>query len=121
MAKKKLVLSKKKLEELKGFEDVLDLFTGVDTEIAAPQAPSGPFEDHSVYDFLEREYFRLEKLDRYFGQQLPLLQAYPQTEGLIEAQKEERDFLLADLVATNIPLESPVNKFFAQSWGKLFQ
>lgn len=87
--KKRVFLSDKKQRELEGFEEVLDLIDkdgSVDVKASKKEIQ---IEDYEIYDFLEKEVTRLQKLDQFFTVQMPLEKKYSQTKGLIQKESAE--------------------------------
>ncbi|MCR9205880.1 MAG: hypothetical protein NXH75_14950 [Halobacteriovoraceae bacterium] len=96
MAKKKIFLTDKQKKELEGFEDALDLIGADGPEIK--QQKDHQIEDYEIYDFLEKENLRLEKLDHFFTTHIPLDRKYSQTEKLINKEKEVIGMLREDIL-----------------------
>ncbi len=83
--KKRVFLTDKKKRELEGFEDVLDLIDNNGVEVKTSKKDA-QIEDYEIYDFLEKEVARLEKIDQFFTVQMPLEKKYSQTKGLINKE-----------------------------------
>lgn len=96
MAKKKLFLTDKQKKELEGFEDALDLIGADGPEIKNQK--DHQIEDYEIYDFLEKENLRLEKLDRFFTTHIPLDRKYSQTEKLIQKEQDAIGMLREDIL-----------------------
>lgn len=107
MAKKKIYLTEQQKKDLEGFEDLLDLFSEGGAEIRSNN--ENQIEDYEIYDFLEKENLRLEKLDQFFTTHLPVAKAYQQTSKLIENEEGILGPLRNDLV--NL-IENPKSHFY---------
>ncbi|MAF77432.1 MAG: hypothetical protein CME60_04665 [Halobacteriovoraceae bacterium] len=95
--KKKLFLTDHKQKELEGFEEVLDLIDNNGVEVKT-RKKEAQIEDYEIYDFLEKEVSRLEKLDQFFSVQMPLEKKYPQTKGLIQREMVELHLLKEEII-----------------------
>lgn len=71
-------------------------------------------------DFLHHEIQRLQKVDTFFSQKVTALQAHPQTDILIEKQKEELFIIKRDLLKRLTNKQSPVQRGLALIWKKAF-
>jgi hypothetical protein len=115
MAKKKVLLRPSKRKELEGFEEVLDLVYGKDTQVVA-RSRRDLTEDYQIYDFLEKENHRLQKLDRLYSDILKTEQRFSQIEKLLIEQEENlavsRDTLSKVLNDKNSPMNSQLQKIF---------
>ena len=97
MAKKKVVLPQKRIKELKGFEDVIDLIDSEGKQYIGAKKDKGILEDYEIFDFLEKEYQRLGKLDELFSKKISILQKYPQLPKLVHKQKYAKDEAKSEL------------------------
>ncbi len=118
MAKKKIYLDEKKKKELEGFEDALDLINAGQTEIATDNTQQ--IEDYEIYDFLEKENLRLEKLDNFFSTHLPIDKKYSQTKKLIEKEKKDVALLREELVREFSKPDSALNRYLAKIYKEAF-
>lgn len=85
MVKKKISISKKQKENLKGFEEILDLVTGEETELVQPR--KNQIEDYEVFNFLEKEIQRLEKTDHFIRHQIAILKETPVVDSTLDNEK----------------------------------
>ena len=120
MSKKKpLFISDQKKGELAGFEEVLDLVGKDGTQIRTTKKEA-QIEDYEIYDFLEKENARLEKLDQFFTTQMPLIKKYPQTEGLIKKEYDETNLIKDELITKLQREDSPLFHFLNQVFKNSF-
>ena len=119
MAKKKIFLDDKKRKELEGFEEALDLINSSESEIKKNDK-NQQIEDYEIYDFLEKENLRLEKLDHFFTTHLPIDKVYSQTKKLIEKEKKDVTLLREELVQEFIKSDSPLYSYLAQIYKAAF-
>jgi hypothetical protein len=96
MSKKKIFLTDKQKKDLEGFEDALDLIGADGPELKKEK--DHQIEDYEIYDFLEKENLRLEKLDRFFTTHIPLDKKYSQTERLIKKEQDAIGMLREDIL-----------------------
>ena len=89
MVKKKISISKEQQSELKGFEEVLDLVTGEDTVLVKQKR--NQVEDYEIYNFLEKEIKRLEKIDTFFREQVPILENKSAVDGMLDYERVSLD------------------------------
>ena len=96
-AKQKIFVNDNKKKELEGFEEVMDLINtnGVEVKISKKDAQ---IEDYEIYDFLEKEEGRLERLDRFFTVQMPIERKYSQTKALIKKESEEMHLIKDEII-----------------------
>ncbi len=118
MAKKKIYLSDEKKKELEGFEDALDLIAEKGSEINNEKELQ--FEDYEIFDFLEKEILRLEKIDNFFTTHLPIDKRYSQTQKLIEKEHSEAALLREEIVEKMMREDSSLNHFMANLLQKAF-
>lgn len=117
MAKKKIFLTDKKKKDLEGFEEILDLIGEKGPEI---RDKDQQIEDYEIYDFLEKENLRLEKLDQFFSTHLPLSKTHSQTAKLIEKEMEEIGLLREEIIDELERDESYINEFLKDLYIKAF-
>ncbi len=122
MSKKKPTLNDKQNQELEGFEDVLDL-VGLDKSAFKKSAriSDSQIEDYEIYDFLEKENLRLEKIDRFFNTQIPIDKEYDQTKRLIKREigevKEIKDELALKLMEPNSDFLNFLGKLYDKAFN----
>jgi hypothetical protein len=97
---KKNKLTKKQLDELQGFEEIMDVVseerTIADKELKRKEIEK--FNDSfELYNFLEHEVNRVKKLDDFFSYKVPNLKNNPQTEELNFRQAEKKKHLKEEL------------------------
>lgn len=106
--------------ELKGFEEVLDLLTD-DTSRSEKfnnnNKSTNPFE---LFNFLEKEKERLEKVDLFFREKLPNLDAQEITPHLTKLQEQRlqstRSELTLRLSQTDSPLMANLRHLFEKTF-----
>jgi hypothetical protein len=109
--KKSVYFTDQTKKDLEGFEEVFDLMDNNGLEIKNKRK-EGQIEDYEIYDFLEKEVTRLEKLDQFFTVQMPLEKQYPQTKKLIEKETSELHLIKDELVGILSHKTSPLSAFF---------
>jgi len=119
MSKKKPNLDNMKTNDLKGFEEVLDL-VGLDPRANSKKLNDGQIEDYEIYDFLEKENLRLEKIDRFFSTQMPLEKKYSQTKNLIKKEIGEVNLIKDELTLKLMNPQSEFQLFMAELYKKAF-
>ncbi len=119
MAKKKIFLSDQKKKDLEGFEEIFDLIGEENTEIRSEKEIQ--IEDYEIFDFLEKETLRLEKIDHFFTTHLPIDKRYSQTNKLIEKEKGDvallREELIDELRREGSGLYQFISNLFAKSFS----
>lgn len=109
--KKRIFLSDKKQKELEGFEDVLDLIdkdSNLDVKTSKKEIQ---IEDYEIYDFLEKEVSRLQKLDQFFTVQMPLEKKYSQTKGLIQKESVQLHAVKDEIIEIISKADSNLSNF----------
>jgi hypothetical protein len=106
--------------ELKGFEEVLDLIhedslVGDTGKIATKGA--NPFE---LYNFLEKERDRLDKIDLFFREKLPNLEASSITQNLIKIQNARLKATTQELTSALMEMDSPLMKNLTLLFDKTY-
>jgi tRNA uridine 5-carbamoylmethylation protein Kti12 len=86
---KKISLSKKQMNDLQGFEEIVDLVTGEKTELIQPRRNDN--EDYELFNYLEKEIKRLEKIDHYFRHSLEVVNRHSQTKALLDHELTDLD------------------------------
>lgn len=119
MSKKKPTLNDKTNQQLKGFEEVMDL-VGLDPASNSKALKDNQIEDYEIYDFLEKENQRLEKLDRFFSTQIPLEKKYSQTKGLIKKEISEVGMIKDELTMKLMHPTSDFQEFMDELYKKAF-
>lgn len=117
MAKKKLFLTDEQKKELEGFEEALDLINANGPELKNKETQ---IEDYEIYDFLEKENLRLEKLDKFFTTHIPLDKKYSQTEKLILKESEHIALLREDIIDELKRDDNPFQEFMKNLFHKAY-
>ena len=112
---KKKVIKKIKAEGMDGFEDIADM-----AEPISKSQRERNIDNFDLFNFLEYEYDRLEKLSVFFSHKLNNLKKYPQTEKLIERQTKLRDKLKVDVLQRICPSNSIFTQHLEQIFDKSF-
>lgn len=118
MAKKKIFLNDKKRKDLEGFEEALDLIGEKGSKVRNEKDLQ--IEDYEIFDFLEKEILRLEKIDNFFTTHLPIDKRYSQTNKLIEKEHSEVALLREELVEKLSREGSELDQFMANLYAKAF-
>lgn len=96
-SKKRIFLPDNKHKELEGFEEVLDLIDNNGIEVKKSKNEI-QIEDYEIYDFLEKEVTRLDKLDQFFSVQMPIEKKYSQTRALIRKENQDIQILKEEIL-----------------------
>ena len=87
--------------DLKGFEDVIDVFLE-EQEVIESDKSKISFEkshdNYSIYDFLDLERKRLCEVENFFSIKIPNMNIHNQTKLLIKNQVEKKTFMKDDIV-----------------------
>lgn len=118
MVKKKIFLNEKNKKDLEGFEEALDLIADKGTEVRNEKDLQ--IEDYEIFDFLEKEILRLEKIDNFFTTHLPIDKRYSQTKKLIEKEHSEAALLREELIEKLVREDSGLDRFIANLFAKVF-
>ena len=96
-----LKIPKKKINDLKGFEDVIDVFLS-EQELKDTDNSNISFEkghdNYSLYDFLDLERKRLNEVEKFLSIKIPNMNIHNQTTILLKNQDEKRFFMREDIV-----------------------
>jgi hypothetical protein len=117
--KKSTIITSHKGDDLKGFEEVMDL-VGLDPKKGPKNVKDSQIEDYEIYDFLEKENLRLEKIDRFFNTQIPLEQKYSQTKKLIKEEIGQVNMIKDELTIKMMSPQSDFYLFMEQLYQKAF-
>lgn len=112
--------NKKDENNLKGFEEVMDL---IDHEINPSEREKKRRAKHDPYDlynFLELENIRLKKLETFFNDKVQNLIEHPTTEHLCDIQQEQIDQTRKQLWSTLHADESIYLKNLRHLFNKVF-
>ncbi len=111
MVKKKL--TKQQLQELQGFEDIMDVVIE-EKEIQVQEKKRKELEKFNdsfeLYNFLEYETLRLKKLDNFFSYKISNIKANPQTIELNKRQEERKNQVKGELANKIIDINSPFHQ-----------
>ena len=118
--KKKVILPEKKVKELEGFEEVMDLVGQEGNDFASPKERKGALEDYEIFDFLEKESERLSKLDELFNKKMATIKSYPQLEKLVKKQEEEKNLIKDELSGRLMFENSPLHEKLGLWFDKVF-
>jgi hypothetical protein len=117
--KKKLRLPANQQTNMKGFEDVIDIFIE-EQEAEEREKNKKDMEKHSanheLYDFLQKEKDRLESLDELFAEKIPNMMNNPQIDILLKKQIEVSYYKKEEVIKA---IKAP-NSDFLLSIGRLF-
>jgi hypothetical protein len=120
VSKKKIQLPSKKLKELKGFEEAIDLLVG-DADVVEKKPESSRNRDsYALFNFLENEHERLKKLDQLFSSQIHHLLEGPNLTNAVKMQKQEAARLKEELVLALKEPNSPMHAKLDQIYQNLF-
>lgn len=64
--------SKEKNENLAGFQEIIEHFKGQDSLPSMPTTPDRTYDNYGLYDFLEFDNIRLNKLDKLLNQKIAI-------------------------------------------------
>ena len=114
MVKKKMSISKEQKKNLAGFEEILDLVTGEETELVQPR--KSQIEDYELFNYLEKEIQRLEKADHFIRHQIPILRDTP----VIDHTLDDEQVLLDKIKRRFIDKVSESESQFISNMDKIF-
>ena len=75
--------------------------------------------NYDVYNFLEKDVQRLEKVDQFINVRLANLIKFSQTPTLLAQQRELRQSKEEALLKQNLNLASPLHRNFTALWAKV--
>lgn len=81
----------KRGKELKGFEEVLDLINHESPRSEREKQRRSKHDPYELYNFLELENQRLQKLEIFFNDKVQNLAEHPTTEELCDIQQNQID------------------------------
>ncbi|WP_127715890.1 hypothetical protein [Halobacteriovorax sp. HLS] len=123
MVKKNKVLPKDKIDQIKGFEEIMDLVLDEQEQIQAEQKKKEleKYNDtYQLYNFLENEVIRLEKFSQFFGTKLKNYKKFNQTQYIAKKQTIICDEAKEKLVKRMLPSDSHLNKQLESLFNSLF-
>ncbi len=120
---KKKIITKEKLDEMKGFEEIMDLVVNEHEkiEIEKKQRESDKINDsYHLYNFLEDEASRLEKLSKFFGTKINNFKNFNQTTHILKKQSQQKALTKSDLAEYEVRTNSPLNIQLGKLFNSLF-
>ncbi|MBT3583263.1 MAG: hypothetical protein HN509_00035 [Halobacteriovoraceae bacterium] len=117
----KKIISEDQLNELKGFEDVLDLILDGKSLHTLDKKSQKSHDNYDLYNFLEQESVRLFYIDSFFGSKLKNIERFPQTELLLEKQKGNRSLMKEELTEILGRKDSPLLKHLKGAFESAFK
>ncbi|OUR97151.1 hypothetical protein A9Q84_12555 [Halobacteriovorax marinus] len=121
MAKK--YFSKEKIKEMKGFEEIMDLVIDEEdqVEVEKKRKEIEKYNDtYQLYNFLENENARLEKLALFFGKKLNNYQKFNQTNLILEKQSTKCSDSKSELIKKLVREDSHINNSLSTLFNTLF-
>ena len=119
MVKKKKILSKEKIQEIEGFEEIMDLVLDEEEQIQVEQKRKEleKYNDtYKLYNFLENEVKRLEKVSQFFGTKLKNYKKFNQTQYIAKKQdticSEAKKKLLKEVIVNDSHLNKQLETLF---------
>ncbi|PIQ57499.1 MAG: hypothetical protein COW01_00020 [Bdellovibrionales bacterium CG12_big_fil_rev_8_21_14_0_65_38_15] len=109
-----------KMKELSGFEEVFDLFESTEIREGSIDPRSGD-DTFQLYNFLENENIRLQKLDQFYSSKVKTLKKHPQSKNLLAEQKQKKEQLLKQLVPKILSHDSAFNEEMERLFNKAFK
>lgn len=119
----KKFLPKEKVEEIKGFEEIMDLVLDEQeqVEVEKKRKELERYNDtYQLYNFLENEISRLEKLSLFFGKKLANYKKFNQTELILEKQSNKCSDAKIDLIYKLTKEDSHINQSLSSLFNTLF-
>jgi hypothetical protein len=121
----KVKLPAKKMKDLKGFQDVIDVFL-LEQEKKESESATVEFEkghdNYSLYDFLDLEQKRLLTIENFLRIKIPNMKAHNQTQILVKKQEDRRFILREEIIkrisAENSSFITQMRMIFDQSFKK---
>lgn len=86
--KKKVIVSKSRLKDLEGFEDLIEEFYD-DVDVRKSTSKDQRINDFETLNFLENENLRLEKVNIAFNNKISNYINHPQSDALNEIQEKK--------------------------------
>ncbi|WP_372653098.1 hypothetical protein [Halobacteriovorax sp.] len=120
---KKKVISREQQRDMKGFEEIMDLVADDNEklEIENQKKKSDKVNDsYQLYNFLEDESNRLEKLSQFFGTKISNFEDYNQTEYIKKKQSEQKTLVKSELAKFQSKENSPLNMHLGRLFNSLF-
>jgi hypothetical protein len=99
----------KKREELRGFEEIIDLIPGSRFQSKQKVDPKLN-EDFELLNLLENEYQRLLQLESFFGEKLSNMEKYSQSDELVEMQNSHLESMKKQMIRVQVEPDSQMNK-----------
>lgn len=119
MAKKaKLFINKKNRQEIKGFEEVIDLLDKENIEYIDHEDQR--LENYETYDFLSNEILRLKKLDHLERVQLPIIEDDDQNAVLASHLEQDLNEALDEIILYLLEDGSPFEVEMNRLWKSYF-
>lgn len=106
--------NKKDKDEL-GLESLADLFPEQKGKKPYQKDPDA-IQDYEIYNFLEVENKRLEKIDLFYGSQINTLKRFFQVPTLIDKQKEEAFDLRKELLEEVLGHDDLLEAQLRETW-----
>lgn len=123
MVKKTKVLSSEKIKDIEGFEEIMDLVLDEEEQIQAEHKRKEleKYNDtYKLYNFLENEVSRLEKMSQFFGTKLNNYKKFNQTRYISRKQETICSEAKKKLLKKIILNDSHLNKQLEILFNSLF-
>lgn len=120
---KKKIISKEKLNDMKGFEEIMDLVVDDNEKLELENKKRNDDkvnDSYQLYNFLEDESNRLEKLSQFFGTKISNFKEFDQTEFIRSKQSEQKKQTKSELAEFQARKESPLNMHLGRLFNSLF-
>ena len=123
MVKRKKIISKEKFKDIEGFEEIMDLVLDEEEQLQVEQKRKEleKYNDtYKLYNFLENEVKRLEKVSQFFGTKLKNYKEFNQTKHIAKKQETICSETKKDLLSHVVVKDSHLNKRLETLFNSLF-
>jgi len=120
---KKKVISKNQQKDMKGFEEIMDLIIDDNEKLEVENQRRNADkanDSYQLYNFLEDESNRLEKLSQFFGTKINNFKDFNQTDFINQKQTEQKKRIKNDLANLQSNKNSPLNMHLGRLFNSLF-
>ncbi len=119
--KLKAKLSGKSINDLKGFEEILDMVPSFKEKRPKKNDPSKAGNVHEVMTFLDNEKDRLKAMEDLFTKKIENIRENEQITTLLQYQTINRDNTLEALTKKISPLESTFQRSLSEFFDSVFK
>ena len=114
-------LHKEKINELKGFEELIDFDIQEDNKPKTAKRQIKDDEEYEMYNYLDSERVRLNLVSEVLTNKLENIKNYSQTQYLYAQQKHRRDQIKKKIVESHLSENSIFFKNLEVFFNKIFK